>query len=75
MVWLWIFALLFHVTNGEDIEVFRVKRVDEKCCLTVNETVMFTQNQRAEKALTFQFCIGVTRLLALFENICTNPIW
>ena len=50
MVWLWIFVLLFHVSNGEDIEVFRVKRVDKKCCLTVNETAMFTQN--VEKCYT-----------------------
>ena len=50
MVWLWIFVLLFHVTNGEDVEVFRVKRVDKKCCLTVNEMVMFNLN--VEKCYT-----------------------
>ena len=50
MVWLWIFVLLFHVTNGEDIDVFRVKSIDKRCCITVNETVMFTQN--VEKCYT-----------------------
>ena len=42
-MWLWFFVVIFHITSGEDIELFRVKRVDKKCCLKVNETLIFTK--------------------------------